>query len=316
MIGCVMITNSFFKNANSSELVSALFGTRNNASSSYTNTQNFGSGRAVGGNYTYDTTAQTALAKIVMILAGVDTSGNGSSNGSSVDSQNGNIMSAKGTNDGEQMDFKTNNVYHVDAGKGDDTINISGSTTTDIQGGDGNDRLNIMAKTATDLGGGAGNDVINFAGTFAQNISGGDGADTLRIKSDTILNANGGAGNDTLVLEGKKIVVSGGAGNDAISIKNTGKQAAEVQFVKGDGQDTITTNGPLNIRFGSMSGLGNGKGFTPQDLTYTTANNSIVIKSNTGPEQITVSFDAGALNGTQPKVDFVFDKGSWLMKLS
>jgi hypothetical protein len=305
-----MILNAFFRNANAAQNIQGLFGTSASTSTSTSSLLDTSS-TTTSSALEFDTSGQKALAKIISILAGLDESGSGS--GPQVDEQGGNILSATGTDKGEDFSFKLEGVFNVDAGGGSDTMTIKATAASNIGGGDGNDVMNIATSTLTDVFGGAGDDVVNFTGRFAKDINGDDGNDTLRISAATIMYVDGGSGDDTIALEGKRIIAAGGTGNDAISIKNTGEEAATLAFARGDGQDTVTSNGPLDIRLGTMTGS-NG-GYSPAELTVTTTTNGLTIKANDATDAISIRFDAGSLASATPNYSFSMEDGAWVLQI-
>jgi len=63
----------------------------------------------------------------------------------------------------------------------------------------------------------------------------------------------GGDGNDAIDVTGDVISVEGDRGDDTIVLNNTGTGAAGIRVLAGDGHDTVTTNGAVQI------GRSNGK---------------------------------------------------------
>lgn len=193
------------------------------------------------------------------------------------------------------------NVTSVETDSGNDDISVIAARAYSIGSGDGNDTISIQTKRETvGVFGGSGNDTIDIdAGGNVGIIAGGDGNDTINIKSDGLVAfVNGGEGNDTLNIEGDNItLVTGGSGNDTVNITNNGDRAAQYYYFEGDGKDTITSNGPVEIN------LFNEEGTSRQDIAdakWTVDGNTVNIEFADGgsisvemedAENATVSYD-------------------------
>jgi hypothetical protein len=261
---------------------------------------------------TTGTTAQDrALSKIISILW--DREHGGEEDQSSVSNVNGYILDASGTDEADTINMQAISAYNVASGDGDDTVNIKAGSLAALDGGAGNDKLSIAADYAGAVDGGDGDDTIGFAGKIADAISGGSGNDTLKISARAILDAQGGDGDDNLYLEGERIFAAGGGGNDTITINNKSGQPSQLSFAIGDGEDTVGTNGPLDIRFtASSSGLG---AYAPEDLDVSAYNGKLMIRALNADDAITINFDAGALEGAKPSFSFEMQNGDYVLKI-
>ncbi|MCO6186533.1 hypothetical protein [Rhizobium sp. L1K21] len=194
------------------------------------------------------------------------------------------------------------NVTSVETDKGNDDISVIAARAYSIGSGAGNDTINIRSERETiGVFSGEGNDTIDIdAGGNVGIIAGGDGNDTISIKSGgTVAFVNGGEGNDTLNIEGENItLVTGGSGNDTVNITNNGERAAQYYYFEGDGKDTITSNGPVEIN------LFNEDGTSRQDMAdakWSVDGNTVSIAfadggsisvNMEGADKATVSYDA------------------------
>ncbi len=171
------------------------------------------------------------------------------------------------------------NVTSVQTDSGNDDISVRAARAYAIGSGAGNDSIDIKTRGATvGVFAGIGNDTIDIeAGGNVGIIAGGDGNDTINIKSNgQVAFVNGGEGNDTLNIEGDNItLVTGGSGNDTVNITNNGDRAAQYYYFEGDGHDTITSNGPVEIN------LFNEEGTLRQDIAnaeWSVDGNTVSIK--------------------------------------
>ncbi|MCM2473979.1 RTX toxin [Rhizobium sp. CG5] len=252
--------------------------------------------------------AERALSRIIEILALGDS---GDANAASVEENLGYITGATGTEGDDTLTLTGRAVYNVSTAAGDDTLTMKTAAVAGIDSGDGNDTLNIASGFVSDITAGAGDDTVQISGKLAMNISGGDGKDTIKISAEAILGVDGGEGDDTLYLEGSRIFAAGGTGNDTVTLNQTGEGEGEAEyaFARGDGQDTVNTNGPLSIRFAGAEGYG------PDDMTIAVSGNSLSILINGSDDKITVNFDEGALDGDMPAYEFTLDQGAYVLSM-
>lgn len=262
------------------------------------------------------TASQRALANIIAIISNMQ---HQASDGEAhISEESGHITAASGTEDADALDMKASSAFNISTGGGDDTITIKARTLALLNGGGGNDTMNLAASYIADVDGGDGDDTIRMTGDLALGVAGGAGNDTIKISAEAMLGIDGGDGDDTLYLEGNRIFASGGAGNDTITIRNTGGNPAELSFVKGDGRDTIGTNGPIDIRFAHPAIFGTGTtslAFGPDDLDVSVSEGRLVVRSRLSNDAITVDFEAGALEQGIPKFTFEMDRGDYVLKV-
>ena len=169
----------------------------------------------------------------------------------------------------------TTTIVAVEGGTGNDELKLTSEEMVwDVNGGDGDDAISVDTKQARGISGGAGDDTLVVNADSAE-AAGGDGNDTLQINARGIFGAEGGDGNDTLIIDafnayninggyGDDIIVvnaenkidgvSGGRGNDHITLTSNADTAAVFNYAKGDGNDVIVANSPLEIRSFSSDG--------------------------------------------------------------
>jgi hypothetical protein len=253
------------------------------------------------------TAGQRALAKIIEILSLGDGT---SATEANVSESMGYITGVTGTDGNDTLTFTGRAVYNVETGRGDDAVIAKSAAIAGMALGDGKDSLKASGSLLSDIDGGEGNDDIQLTGALIMNVTGGAGDDTIKASGQSLIGIDGGDGNDTMYLEGNRIFASGGKGNDTVTIHQTGgdNSIAEYAFAAGDGQDTISTDGPLSLRL---------SGYKEGDLSITTANNSLTITMKGSDDKITVSLADSKQNGTAtPNYEFVSDNGQLILKIS
>ncbi len=211
------------------------------------------------------------------------------------------------SNGDTSVDIATDgNVNGVRTDSGNDDISVVAARAYGIGSGAGNDTIEVASKGATvGVFGGEGNDTIDIdAGGNVGLIAGGDGNDTINIESDGMVAfVNGGYGNDTINIEADRIeLVTGGSGNDTVNITNNGDRNAQYYYFEGDGNDTITSNGPVEINFFSEDGTSRQD---VADATWETNGNSVTISFLDGGS-ITVEME----DAENASVTYDADKGS------
>jgi hypothetical protein len=254
-----------------------------------------------------ETTGQKALARIVEILALRDAS---AGDEPSVDETLGYITGGKGTEGEDKLTFDARAVYHIDSGAGDDTVTAKAAALASISTGAGNDSLSASASFISDIDAGEGDDTLKLSGQLVMNVTGGDGKDTLTVAGEALIGIDGGAGDDAMTLEGTRIFASGGAGNDTVSIKRTDMKSdnaiAEYGFARGDGEDTITTNGSLKLRFA---------GYDEKDVSISVDGNTVTATFAGTSDRITVTLDQAAMSGQGLTYGFAFDQGRTVLTI-
>lgn len=177
------------------------------------------------------------------------------------------VRGAETSGGNDAISITARRAYMISSGDGNDTINIESTAeggghghkaaVHGVSAGAGNDTVAIKAKGNVGLVfGGEGNDAISIdtAGKVA-GIGGGDGNDTIDIKGKSVAFVNGGEGNDTISITADRIdLIAGGTGNDTINITNNGERAAHYYYFQGDGNDTVTSNGPVEFNLFSEDG--------------------------------------------------------------
>lgn len=175
------------------------------------------------------------------------------------------VKGAQTDSGNDTISITARRAYMISSGDGNDTISIESTAdggrrravVRGIDAGAGNDTIDIKAKGNVALVfGGEGNDTIaiDTAGKVG-GIAGGDGNDTLDIKGKSVAFVNGGDGNDTINITADKIdLIAGGTGNDTIDITNNGEKAAQFYYFQGDGNDSVTSNGPVEFNLFSEDG--------------------------------------------------------------
>lgn len=299
------VINSFYRNPNALAYATQLFSaspaarTQSDAVPSWT--------RQADDTPFTETSEQKALARIVEILALRDTP---SGDEASVDETLGYITGGKGTEGDDKLTFDATAVYNIDSGAGDDTVTAKAAALTTISTGAGNDSLSASARYISGIDAGEGDDALKLSARLVMNVTGGDGKDTLKVAGEALIGIEGGAGDDTMTLEGTRIFASGGTGNDAVSIKRTDMKAenaiAEYGFARGDGQDTINTNGSLRLRF---------TGYDEKDVSISVDGNTVTATFAGTSDRITVTLDQPALSGQGLTYGFTFDHGRTVLTI-
>jgi hypothetical protein len=298
------VINSFYRNSNALSYATQLFSaspsvrTQSDAASSWS--------RQDETDFT-ETTGQKALARIVEILALRDAP---AGDEASVDETLGYITGGKGTEGEDKLTFDANSVYNIDSGAGDDTVTAKAAALAYLSMGAGNDSLSASASFISDIDTGEGDDTLKLSGDLVMDVTGGDGKDTLTVAGEALIGIDGGAGDDTVTLEGTRIFASGGTGNDTVSIKRTDSKAdnaiAEYGFARGDGEDTITTNGSLALRF---------SGYDQKDVSISVDGNTVTATFAGTSDRITVTLDQPALSGQGLTYGFAFDQGRTVLTI-
>lgn len=297
--------NAFYRNSFSASYATQLFGSasKSGASSSGAESRSATATPTVSsGSGAFD----RAIARISEIL----TSGvGGEAKTASVDENMGFITRANGTKNDDTLTFSARSVSNVTAGAGADTIDIKADAVNNISGEAGKDQISIAARIITRIYAGDDDDTINLTGTTVLDVDGGAGNDTIRISAQTILDVNGGDGNDTIELEGTRISAAGGKGNDTVTFRQTGgsKSSAEYTFDRGDGVDTVNTNGPLSIRLGD---------YMASDVTVTTKDNTLTISFKDSEDKITVNLAGTASKAKTPDYSTSMDGGYLVLKIA
>ena len=164
------------------------------------------------------------------------------------------------------------NLY---GGSGDDRLNAY-SDQANVDGGIGNDVINAHAAQLNAYGG-SGNDVI-YATGLQLNIDGGQGNDAINA-SGLQVNIDGGQGDDVIDASGLQANINAGKGNDTLNLISV--QAANIQYLKGDGHDIIKgarQNSTVNI----------GPGLTFEQATFSSKNGDITIHFGESNGSITI----------------------------
>ena len=176
------------------------------------------------------------------------------------------VRGAETDSGNDTISINARRAYMISSGDGNDTISIQSSAegghhrqaaVKGIDAGAGNDTVDIKAKGNVGLVfGGEGNDTISIdTGGRVGGIGGGNGNDTIDIKGRSVAFVNGGEGNDTISITADRIdLIAGGSGNDTVNITNTGEKAAQYYYFQGDGNDTVTSNGPVEFNLFSEDG--------------------------------------------------------------
>lgn len=295
--------NAFYKNAFSASYATQLFGgaSKSGVSSSGLESKSGATSPPISSG-----AIDRAIARISEILTfGID----GETKTAIVDEDMGFITRANGTKSDDTLTFRARSVSNVTAGDGADKIDIKADAVNNISGEGGKDQISIAARIITGIYAGDGDDTVNLTGKAVLDVDGGAGNDTIRIAAQTILNVNGGDGNDTIELEGTRISAAGGKGNDTVTFRQTGgsKASAEYIFDRGDGVDTINTNGPLSIRLGD---------YEASDVTVTTKDNTLTISFKDSEDKITVNLTGAAGNAKTPGYSMSMDSGNFVLKIA
>ncbi|MVA70670.1 RTX toxin [Agrobacterium vitis] len=294
--------NSFYRDPNAVAYASQLFSGSSPAKP--TATTNTGHSQSDRGTVS-DSAGQRALARIIEILSLGD---GGSADQADVSESLGYITSVTGTDGNDSLTFTGRGVYQVETGNGDDSLVAKSAAMAGIALDDGKDSLKASATLLSEIDGGAGDDDIQLTGSLIMTVTGGDGNDTIKASGDTLANIDGGAGDDTMYLEGSRIFASGGTGNDTVTIHQTpgSNSVAEYAFAAGDGQDTITTDGPLALQLG---------GFQQGDITVTASTHSLILTFAGSSDKMTVTFDGAAAKGSTPSFAFANQDGHLTLQI-
>jgi hypothetical protein len=301
----VTVINSFYRNPNAlsyaTQLFSASSSVRSQSESAPVWSQQEDSGFT-------ETAGQKALARIVEILALRDAP---DGDQASVDETMGYITAAQGTEANDKLTFDASAVYNIETGSGDDKVTVKAAAIVGLSTAAGNDSLAASARYISDIEMGEGDDELKLTGHLVMNVSGGEGNDSLTVAGEALIGIDGGAGDDTVTLEGTRIFASGGTGNDTVTIKRTDMKAdnaiAEYDFARGDGMDTITSNGGLTLRF---------DGYTESDVTVTVKDNTLTATFAGSTDKITLTLDAAALSDKGLTYSFALDEGRTILKIS
>ncbi|PYB70865.1 RTX toxin [Rhizobium wuzhouense] len=254
-----------------------------------------------------ESAGQKALARIAEILALRDAP---SGEEASVDETLGYITGGQGTVGDDKLTFDAKAVYNIDSGGGDDTVTAKASALVSVSTGVGKDSLFASARYIGEIDTGEGDDTLKLSGDLVVDVTGGDGNDTLTVAGEALIGIDGGAGDDTMTLEGTRIFASGGTGNDTVSIKRTDMKAdnaiAEYGFARGDGQDTINTNGSLVLRF---------SGYDEKDVSISVDGNTVTATFAGTADRITVTLDGPAMSGQGLTYGFSFDHGRTVLTI-
>lgn len=286
--------NAFYRSANAGQYASQLFS--NNRPSPAPST--LSNDRSSATYVPSVSPTEKAISRIIEIL----TLGNAESDDqASVSGNFGYITSARGTKNDDTLTFAGRSVSNVESAAGNDSIIIKSETTSAIDGGDGDDQIKLAARFLNDITGGMGDDTIEISATTVLSVDGGGGNDTLKISADTVLGLTGGDGDDNIHVDGKRLSASGGTGNDTVTFNIRRGGSAEYLFARGDGTDTIASNGALTIVL---------TGYTPTELSVMTSNNRMVVTFDGSEDKLTLEFADGALEAAKPNFGFFTENGA------
>jgi hypothetical protein len=285
--------NAFYRSTYAVQYASQLFSNNRPAPMS----PNWNDDRPTGTYVPGESATEKAISRIIEILTLGETE---SANEASVSEKFGYITYARGTKGDDTLTFAGRGVSNVEAGLGNDSIIVKTATAFLIDGGDGDDQIKLAARFLNDIAGGMGDDTIEISAATVLSVDGGDGDDTLKVAADTVLGLTGGDGNDTIHVEGKRLSVSGGTGNDTVTFNIRRGGSAEYLFARGDGTDTIASNGALTIVL---------TGYTSAQLSVMTSNNRMVVTFDGSEDQLTLDFTEGALEAAQPNFGFSTKNG-------
>lgn len=254
-----------------------------------------------------ETAGHKALARIAEILALRDAV---SGDEASVDENLGHITAVKGTEGDDKLTFDAKAVYNVETSGGADTVSARAAAIVGLSTGAGNDSLAASARYINEIDMGAGDDEMKLSGRLVMNVTGGEGNDRLTIAGQALIGIDGGAGDDTMILEGTRIFASGGTGNDTVTIKRTDMKSAnaiaEYGFARGDGVDTITSNGALTLRFDD---------YQEKDVNVTVKGNTLTATFAGSDDKITLTVDEAALSGKGLTYQFALDQGRTILRI-
>lgn len=296
--------NSFYRDPNAVAYATQLFSSAKPQSLSAASQSQLATSNTEGAQ---TTSSQRALARIIEILSLGDSTAADQAN---VSESMGYITGVSGTESNDTLTFTGRAVYNVETGNGDDSVIAKSAAIAGVGLGDGKDSLKATAALISDIDGGAGDDDIQLTGSLLMNVTGGAGDDTIKASGQSLIGIDGGDGNDTMYLEGNRIFASGGKGNDTVTIHQTGgdNSVAEYAFAAGDGQDTLSTDGPLSLRL---------TGYKESDLTVTATNNRLIITMKGSDDKITLSLDSTQQAGkSAPSYQFASDNGQLILKIS
>lgn len=286
--------NAFYRSTYAVQYASQLFSNNRAAPMSPTWNNERSTGTYVPG----ESATEKAISRIIEILTLGETE---SDEQASVSENFGYITSARGTTGDDTLTFTGRGVSNVEAGAGNDSIIVKTATASLIDGGVGDDQIKLAARFLNDIAGGMGEDTVEISATTVLSVDGGDGNDTLKVAADTVLGLTGGAGDDAIHVEGERLSASGGTGNDSITFNIKRGGSAEYLFARGDGADTISSNGALTIVL---------TGYTPAEISVMTSNNRIVVTFEGSEDKLTFDFADGALEAEQPSFDFSTENGA------
>lgn len=297
--------NAFYRSSSAGQYASQLFSSSRPSSTSYASEKNSWNNDRTTSTYVPGASAaEKAISRIIEILTLGDAE---TEDKGSVDEAFGHITGAKGTKGDDTLTFAGRSVSNVEAGAGKDVVTVKTTTASSIDGGDGDDQINLAARFVNDITGGLGDDKIEISATTVLGVDGGESKDTIKVSADTALGISGGAGDDNIYLEGKRLSASGGTGNDAVTFNIKSGGTAEYLFAKGDGKDTISANGALDIKL---------TGYMPSDLTITASDNKLTVSFKGSEDKLTLDFAKGSLGAAKPDYGFAMDKGALVLKIS
>lgn len=235
------------------------------------------------------TASQRALSRIIEIIT---LNGAAEEPKGTMEQQLGFITAGTGSEGNDTLTVTGRGISNIDSGEGNDSLTLKSNSISDIRTGNGNDVIKAAGNFIGSIDGGDGNDDIQLKASLALNILGGAGDDIIKVSANTIRGLDGGDGNDKLSLEGNRIFARGGGGDDQVSLKATGENAyLEYGFGRGDGQDVVTSNGPLSLALG---------GLTASDMNIKVSDNTLTASIKGSDDKISVS-----LNG-KDAVDYRF----------
>lgn len=288
--------NSFYRDPNAVAYASQLFTSARPAAVTAKSLSHSGTAFEDG---SVQSSSQRALARIIEILS---LGGDDSVTEAKVTDSLGYITQASGSEGDDNLTLTGRAIYQVETGAGDDTVMAKTSAMSGVALGDGKDTLKASAALLTDIDGGAGDDDLQLTGALIMNVAGGDGNDSIKLSGQTLTGIDGGAGDDTMYLEGNRIFASGGKGNDTVTIHQTGKDngIAEYAFAAGDGEDTITTDGPLALKLA---------GYLQGDVTISSKGNTMTVSFAGSTDKLTITLEGMDAKGGAPTYAFSNDNG-------
>lgn len=268
--------SGFFRSATASRDIDLLFSTpKASPTPAPTNNRAYRDVEATG-----PTASQQALSRIIEIIT---LNSAETENTSDIEEQLGYVTAGTGSEGDDVMTVTGRGISSLDTGNGSDTLSLKSASISDISSGDGDDIVKASGNFIGTIDGGEGNDDIQLKASLALDILGGGGNDTIKVAADTIRGLDGGDGDDSLTLEGNRIFARGGLGNDSVSIKANGENSViEYGFGRGDGQDSVRSNGPLSISLGSL---------TANEMDIEVSGNSLTASIKGSEDRITVTLD-------------------------